>query len=81
MIGQTPLGARPLGASRSAITPSAVLVFIAIPAPHPHLPADHHDPVAYGVELSLAAAVLFVGWKLVAGRVFRPARDEEEETT
>jgi hypothetical protein len=55
------------------IGPSAtVFAVITIPAPHPHVLADHHhDPVAYGIELGLTVAVLFVGGKLIAGRTFR----------
>jgi hypothetical protein len=51
------------------IGPSAVLAYFTIPAPHPHLLADHHNPVAYGIELGLTVAVLFVGGKLVAARI------------
>jgi D-alanyl-D-alanine carboxypeptidase len=65
------------GTSLSGVTttvmlgPLAVLAYITIPAPHPHLPADHHNLFAYGVELGLTVAFLFVGGKLVAGRIFR----------
>jgi hypothetical protein len=59
-------------ATTVVLGPSALLVYITIPAAHPHLSADHHDPVAYGIEIGLTVAVLFVGGKLVAGRMFRP---------
>jgi hypothetical protein len=36
-----------------------------------HLAADQHDPIAVGIEIGLAAALLFVGGKLVAQRTFR----------
>lgn len=52
------------------IVASAVLYVIGA-EPAYHLPADHHDPIAYGVEVGLAVAVLFVGGKLVAQKVFR----------
>jgi hypothetical protein len=40
--------------------------------PHPHLQADHHrDPLAYGVEVGLAFAVLYVGGKMIADRIFK----------
>jgi hypothetical protein len=58
-------------ATTVVLGPSALLAYITIPAPRPHLPADHHDLVAYGIELGLTVAVLFVGGKLVAGRIFR----------
>jgi hypothetical protein len=58
-------------ATTVVLGPSALLVYITIPAPHPHLPVDHHDPVAYGIEIGLTVAVIFVGGKLVAGRIFR----------
>jgi hypothetical protein len=67
----------PATVTLSAATPtviigsSAVLAVITVPVPHPHLAAKHHDPVGYSVELALAGAVLFVGGKLVAGRIFR----------
>jgi hypothetical protein len=50
----------------------AVTFTTAVPAaPHPHLPADHRNPFAYGGELVLAMAFLFVGGRLVARRFFR----------
>ena len=51
--------------------PTAILAYEAIPPPHPHLPADHDDPLAVGVELGVAVAAVFVGFKLVAGRRLR----------
>lgn len=36
-----------------------------------HLAADHHDLVAYGTELLVVVAFIFVGAKLVARRLFR----------
>jgi hypothetical protein len=33
-----------------------------------HLAADHHDLVAYGTELLVVMALIFVGGRLVAGR-------------
>ena len=38
-----------------------------------HLAADHHDLIAYGTELALVVGVIFVGGRLVAGRLFRLA--------
>jgi hypothetical protein len=35
-----------------------------------HLAADHRDPIVYGTELALVAALIFVGGRLVAGRLF-----------
>jgi hypothetical protein len=35
-----------------------------------HLAADHHDLIAYGTELALVVALLFVGGRIVAGRLF-----------
>lgn len=39
---------------------------------HPgwHPAADHHDLVAYGTELLVVVAFIFVGGKLVARRLF-----------
>jgi hypothetical protein len=34
-----------------------------------HLATDHHDLVAYGTELALVPGLIFVGGKLVAGRL------------
>lgn len=50
---------------------SAVLAFVVQTEPGYHLPADHHDPIAIGVDIGLTAALLFVGGKLVAQRTFR----------
>ena len=36
-----------------------------------HLTADHHDLIAYGRELTLVAALIFVGAKLVGARRLR----------
>lgn len=36
-----------------------------------HLAADHDDLVAYGTELLVVVAFIFVGAKLVARRLFR----------
>ena len=36
-----------------------------------HLLADHHDPIAYGTELGLVVALIFVGGRVVARRLFR----------
>jgi hypothetical protein len=41
-----------------------------------HLTADHHDLVAYGTELLVVIAFIFVGAKLVARRLFRPSADD-----
>jgi hypothetical protein len=54
------------------IGPSALLAYFAVsPPPHPHLAAKHDDLVGYGIELALVVGVVFVGGKLVAGRIFR----------
>jgi hypothetical protein len=36
-----------------------------------HVAADHHDLVAYGTELALVIALVFVGAKLVVARLLR----------
>ncbi len=36
-----------------------------------HVAADHHDLVAYGTELALVVALVFVGAKLVGARLLR----------
>jgi hypothetical protein len=51
-------------------SPLVVLAYV-VAQPCPHLAAHHDDPIAYGTEVALAVVVLFVGWRLVAGRVFR----------
>jgi hypothetical protein len=63
----------------TSVTPiglaSAFLIsVISIPdQPHPHLRGDHHrDPFAYGVKVGLAFAVLYVGGRMIAGRIFKP---------
>jgi hypothetical protein len=50
-----------------------VISMIGLPdQPHPHLQTDrHHDPFAYGAEVGLALAMLYVGGRLVAERVFK----------
>jgi hypothetical protein len=50
---------------------SVVLAYL-VPEPHPHLPADHDDLIALGIEFGLAVTLLFVGGKLAAGRILRP---------
>lgn len=67
-----PGGARAGGIPPAVILgPSAVLAYFAVAPPHPHLAAKHDDLVGYGIELALVVGVLFVGGKLVAGRIFR----------
>jgi hypothetical protein len=38
-----------------------------------HLAADYDDLVAFGTELALVLGVMFVGGRIVAGRLFRSA--------
>lgn len=53
------------------IGPAALLAYIVQTEDGYHLPADHHDPIAFGIEVGLVLALLFVGGKLVAERIFR----------
>jgi hypothetical protein len=56
-----------------AIAPSVVLAYAVVTHDGYHLAADHHDLIAYGTELALVLGVIFVGGRLVAGRLFRSA--------
>ena len=70
-------GAIQIRARTSAIVipPGVVLAYIAVPPPHYHLPAKHHDPIMLGSEVALVLGVVFVGWRLVGGRLLsRPIR-------
>jgi hypothetical protein len=78
-FGPTTAVAVPTGeASAGGVAPTPVVVvgsaalYLIGAEPGYNLPAAHDDPVAHGTEVVLAAAVLFVGWKLVGGRTFRP---------
>lgn len=64
-------GARAVGFAPTAVIGPSVLLAYIVAEPHPHLSAHHDDPIAYGTEIALAAALIFVGGKLVAGRTFR----------
>jgi hypothetical protein len=55
------------------IAPAVVLAYAVVTHDGYHLAADHHDLVAYGTELALVLGVVFVGGRLVAGRLFRSA--------
>jgi hypothetical protein len=57
------------------IGPAVVLAYAVLPKLHDgyHLAADHHDLIAYGTELALVVGVIFVGGRLVAGRLFGSA--------
>lgn len=73
-VAVPPGGAIAGGRAPSFVIGPALLYIIEVPAtPHPHEAADHDDPVAYGVELGLVLAFLFIGGKIVAERAFRLA--------
>ena len=48
------------------VTPSVIALFLKVilQEPHPHVPADHHDPVAYGTEGLILAAVIIATFQL-----------------
>lgn len=54
---------------------STVLAVVAVREPDYHVPADHHDPVAFGTEIAVVIAAVFVAGKLVAARVLRADED------
>ena len=64
-------GATAGGISPTVIIGPALLAYIVPAQDGYHLPADHDDLIAYGIELGLVLALLFVGGKLVARRTFR----------
>jgi hypothetical protein len=51
------------------VIPGGVLLAYVVAQPHYHLPAKHDDPIMLGSEVALVLAVLFVGWRLVGGRL------------
>jgi hypothetical protein len=55
------------------IGPGVVLAYAVVPKTHEgyHLAADPKDLIAYGTDLGLVLGVIFVGGRLVAGRLFR----------
>jgi hypothetical protein len=53
------------------IGPAVVVAYAVVTHDGYHLAADHHDLIAYGTELALVVGVIFVGGRLVAGRLFR----------
>jgi hypothetical protein len=55
--------------SATVIPAGVVLAYIAVPPPHYHLHAKHDDPTMLGSEVALVVAVMFVGWRLVGGRL------------
>jgi hypothetical protein len=56
------------------VGPFAATIAYVVAQPHYHLPADHDDPIARAfADVGLVLVVLFVGWKLVACRLMRPA--------
>jgi hypothetical protein len=58
------------GAPAALIGP-AVLAYAVVTHDGYHLASDHHDLIAYGTELALVVALIFVGGRLVAGRLLR----------
>lgn len=56
---------------RVVVAPSVVIAYAVMTHDGYHLPADHHDPIAYGTELGLVLALIFVCGRLVAGRLLR----------
>jgi hypothetical protein len=56
--------------SATAIIGAAQPTFtLSVPTkPHWHLEADHHDPVAYGIELVVVGICAYAGCKLIAER-------------
>ena len=68
-------GSLTLGISVSAsatVIPGPHLLVYAVPAPHYHLPAKHHDLIQYGTEVGLVVIFVLVGCRLVACRLLRP---------
>ena len=53
----------------TVIIAGVVLAYAVVTHDSYHLAADHHDLIAYGTELALVVGVIFVGGKLVAGRL------------
>ena len=53
------------------IVAGVVLAYAVVTHGGYHLAADHHDLIAYGSELALVLALIFVGGRIVAGRRFR----------
>jgi hypothetical protein len=54
----------------AGLVPFVTVVYAAVTADGWHLAADHHDLVAYGTELLVVVAFIFVGARLVARRLF-----------
>jgi hypothetical protein len=55
------------------VGPSAVLAY-ALVEPHPHLLADHHDPIALATDAGLLLVVMFVSGRIVVSGVLgRPS--------
>ena len=65
-------GAYSITGEAAALLPLMILAY-AIPGIHDgyHVASDHHDLIAYGTELALVLAFVFVGAKLVAARLLR----------
>ena len=53
------------------IGPAVVVAYALVTHDGYHLAANHHDLIAYGTELALVVGVIFVGGRLVAGRLSR----------
>jgi hypothetical protein len=55
------------------VAPAVVLAYALVrpPGEHDgyHLAADHDDLIVYGTELAVVLALIFVGGRLVAGRL------------
>jgi hypothetical protein len=58
-----------VAAATAVVGPSAILMYYAVPPPHPHLPADHDDLIATSVELTVVVVFLFVAFRLVRVRI------------
>jgi hypothetical protein len=54
-----------------ALSPFVIVVYAIGTHDGYHVAADHHDLVAYGTELALVVALVFVGAKLVGARLLR----------
>jgi hypothetical protein len=62
---------RAIFAPEVVVAPAVVLAYAVVAHDGYHLAADHKDLVAYGLELAVVAVLIFVGGRLVAGRLFR----------